>query len=84
MTAPWGEDDMITEPQEVSLGSVRSLDDRFMVLEHELAEIKETLEFIKATIVKADGTITTVAEQVMPTLNDVMKSPLLKMLGMKK
>jgi hypothetical protein len=57
---------------------------RLAEIENDLKEIKETLEFVKATIVKADTTITNVADQVMPTVNDLMKSPLLKMLGMKK
>lgn len=57
---------------------------QFKEIDEELASIKETLTFIKETIVKADTTIGTVAEQVMPVLNDVLKSPLIKMLGMKK
>lgn len=57
---------------------------RLKQIEIELMEIKSSLDFIRETIVKADTTITTVAEQVMPTVNDLMSSPLLKMLGMKK
>jgi hypothetical protein len=60
------------------------IDCRFQDLENQLKEIRETLDFIKATIVKADTTITSVAEQVMPTVTDLMNSPMLKMLGMKK
>ncbi len=54
---------------------------QFRAIEAELTEIKETLAFIKATIVKADTTIATVAEQVMPTINELKESPMLKMLG---
>jgi prefoldin subunit 5 len=53
-------------------------------LQAELDEIKATLNFIKDTIVKADTTITTVADQVMPTVNELMNSPMLKMLGVGK
>jgi len=57
---------------------------RITVIEENLIEMRETLDFIKATIVKADTTITTVAEQVMPTVNQLMASPVVKMLGMGK
>ncbi len=57
---------------------------RLNQIELELMEIKATLDFVKETIVKADTTITTVAAEVMPTVNDLMSSPILKMLGMKK
>lgn len=59
-------------------------DERIAAIESDLNDIKETLDFIKATIVKADTTITTVAEQVMPTVNELINSPMLKMLGMGK
>jgi septal ring factor EnvC (AmiA/AmiB activator) len=59
-------------------------DSRIAAIEKNLEEISETLDFIKATIVKADTTITTVAEQVMPTVNELMQSPMLKMLGVGK
>ncbi len=60
----------------------RRLDD----IAEELSDIKKTLEFVKETMVKADGTITKVAAEVMPTLNSLMESPMLKMLtgGKKK
>lgn len=55
-------------------------------IEGELAEIKESLAFIKDTMIRADTTIAKVAEQVMPTLDELMKSPMLRMLtgGKKK
>ena len=37
-----------------------------------------------ATLVNADGTITKVAAEVMPTINELMQSPMLKMLGVGK
>lgn len=58
-------------------------DKQFADIQLQLSEIRETLVFVKDTIVKADTTITSVAEQVMPTINDLMKSPMLKMLGVK-
>lgn len=57
---------------------------RIMALESDLSEIKETLTFIKDTIVNADTTITKVAAEVMPTINELMQSPMLKMLGVGK
>lgn len=59
-------------------------EERFDAIERELSEIKSTLDFIRNTIVKADTTITTVAEQVMPTVNSLLESPMVKMLGLKK
>jgi hypothetical protein len=59
-------------------------DERITAIETDLREIKETLEFVKETIVKADTTITKVAADVMPTINSLMESPMLKMLGGKK
>lgn len=56
------------------------LHNRIMALEEDLQEIKGTLEFIKDTMLRADSTIAKVAEQVMPTLNEVMQSPMLRML----
>lgn len=52
-------------------------------LQQDLDEIRGLLHFIKDTIVKADTTITTVATQVMPTVDALMKSPIVKMLGVK-
>lgn len=60
------------------------IDAQLFEIGQQLAEIRAELNFIRDTIVKADTTISTVASQVMPTVNDLMKSPLLKMLGMKK
>jgi uncharacterized coiled-coil protein SlyX len=59
-------------------------DEQFAKLEAEIAECKVTLEFIKDTIVKADTTITRVAAEVMPTINELTNSPMLKMLGVGK
>jgi hypothetical protein len=53
-------------------------------MELELKDIKQTLDFIKETIVKADTTITKVAGEVMPTINELVQSPMLKMLGVGK
>lgn len=60
------------------------IETRLILIEQDLADMRVTLDFIRETIVKADTTITTVAAEIMPTVNDIMKSPLVKMLGMKK
>ncbi len=61
-----------------------TVDEQLESLTQEIAEIKETLDFIRETIVKADTTISTVAEQVMPTVNSLLESPMVRMLGLKK
>lgn len=62
------------------------VDARIRSIEYQLEEIGKTLEFIKNTIVRADSTIDKVAAEVMPTLNQVLESPMLRMLtgGKKK
>ena len=60
------------------------VDIQIQKIQEDIDEIKETLAFIKDTIVNADTTITKVAGEVMPTINDLMQSPMLKMLGVKK
>lgn len=49
-----------------------------LLAEH--ARMREDLEFIRATLVKADATISKVSAEVMPTLDSLLKSPMLKML----
>lgn len=66
------------------MNQIVEMHDDIVRLENEHKELKETLEFIKETMLRADTTIATVAEQVMPTINGLMESPMLKMLGMKK
>lgn len=56
------------------------MEDAIDDIQDQLAEIKKTLDFVRDTMVRADSTIAKVAEQVMPTLNDLMESPMLKML----
>ena len=58
-------------------------EERIELLENELKEIKAHLEFISTTLVNADSTITKVASEVMPTVTQLMASPMLKMLGVK-
>lgn len=58
--------------------------DRITALEEQYKEIQETLNFIRVTIVNADTTITRVSAEVMPTINSLMESPMLKMLGGKR
>lgn len=61
-----------------------TVDERLDAVSAELAEIRKTLDFIEQTIVKADTTITKVAAEVMPTINQLMESPMIKMLAGKK
>jgi hypothetical protein len=60
------------------------MEKRFNDIALELQEIKETLTFIKTTMVNADTTISKVAAEVMPTINGLMESPMIKMLGGRK
>ena len=55
-------------------------------MEMQLAEIQKDLTNVKEVLVKADETITKVAAEVMPTINGLLESPMLKMLtgGKKK
>jgi hypothetical protein len=57
---------------------------RIDALEENLTEIRDSLAFIKSTLVKSDETITKVAAEVMPTINELIQSPMLKMLGVGK
>jgi len=57
--------------------------ERLTKIEQDLAEIRETLTLVKDTMLKADAAIATIAAQVMPTIDQLTKSPLIKMLGMK-
>ena len=63
-------------------------DDQFTAqlaaLEAELKDIKVTLAFIEEQIVKSSNVIDKVSAEVMPTINSLMESPMLKMLGMRK
>lgn len=61
-----------------------AMDMRISRMEEDLREIKEMLTAVQAVLVKADETISKVAGEVMPTIEELMKSPILKMLGMKK
>lgn len=59
-------------------------DERIDRLEKQFDEIHDMLSFISETMVKADTTITKIAAEVMPTINGLMESPMLKMLGGKR
>jgi Ni,Fe-hydrogenase I large subunit len=49
-----------------------------------LAVMAEDMAFIKEQIVKSAETIDKVGKEVMPTIDELMKSPMLKMLGVGK
>lgn len=58
----------------------KTIEDQIADLTFQVAEMQETLNFVKEHIVKAAGTIEKVGEEVMPTLDSLMKSPMLKMI----
>jgi hypothetical protein len=61
------------------------MDLRMQAIETDLHEIKETLELIKATMLRADTTIASIAGEVKPTLDALTKNPAVRMfLGVKK
>ena len=68
----------------ISHGVDETLDSRITSIENDLAEIKSTLESSKTVLVKADDTITKVAGEVMPAIQGVIDSPMLKMFVGKK
>ena len=49
-------------------------------MQADLDEIKVTLAAIKETLVNTQGIVQKVAAEVMPTIDSLMKSPMLKML----
>lgn len=53
-------------------------------LEGQLSEIQSDLTFIKEHIVKSAEVIEKVGAEVMPTLNNIMESPMIKALVGKK
>jgi len=61
-------------------------EDRIAGLEAQLAEMQKTLEDIQQVLVNADATITKISDEVKPTLDQVLASPMLRMLtgGKKK
>jgi hypothetical protein len=56
---------------------------RLIQVEDDLRMIKATLEFIEQHIVKSAETIDKVSKEVMPTIEALMETPLIKLLGMK-
>lgn len=65
-------DEMASEEQ------MSHIHDQLQAISHEIA-------FIKECMIKADTTIASIAEQVMPTINELTQSPMLSMfLGKKK
>lgn len=57
-----------------------SAEERLARIEEDLGEIRETLVYVKEHIVKSAEVIEKVGKEVMPTLDNLMKSPMLKML----
>jgi chemotaxis regulatin CheY-phosphate phosphatase CheZ len=73
-----GELETVREMREKA--EAKSIDDQIADLAFQIAEMKETLDFVKEHIVKSAATIEKVGAEVMPTLDSLMKSPMLKML----
>lgn len=57
---------------------------KFLEHPHELLTLEQKVNFIMTMMIKTDNAVTQIADQVKPALDDLMKSPILKMLGMKK
>ncbi len=79
---------MIETPAEemasLSATEASGLEDRVIQLTDRVMTLENTTQEILGLIRKADETISKIAVQVMPTIEDLMKSPLLKMLWVKK
>ncbi len=54
------------------------------IIEEKLAHLEKPLDIVAGKIEQCEKVINEIAAQVMPTLNELLKSPLLKMLGVKK
>lgn len=52
-------------------------------IEQQLTEMRQDLAIVFETINKAETVIARVGDEVMPTLDKIIKSPMLKMLGVK-
>lgn len=65
--------------------SDEDMEARIETIERNLTEIRMQLDKIEHYLVRADKTIATIAEQVMPTITELTNSPMLKMfMGKKK
>lgn len=53
-------------------------------IELRIVRMEKRIEEIHAMMVKTDDAVAQIVEQVKPTLDELSKSPILKMLGMKK
>lgn len=73
-----------TNPNAFEDERLAAIDMRIAGIETQLKDIGNTLEFVKSTMVSADTTISKVAAEVMPTINELVQSPMLKMLGVGK
>lgn len=56
------------------------VDVQITAMQADLDEIKETLAAIKEAMVNTETVVRKVAAEVMPTIESLMKSPMLKML----
>jgi hypothetical protein len=60
--------------------SNEEMEDMMVSMTKQLIGMRADLDFIRETLVKADTTISKVSAEVMPTLDSLLKSPMLKML----
>lgn len=60
------------------------VDDQLTAIQQDLDEIKQTLADIKETMVNTQGIVQKVGDEVMPTVNALVESPMLKMFLPKK
>lgn len=56
------------------------IDVQIQMIQEDLTEMKQTLAFIKENIVRGADVIEKVGKEVMPTVDALTKSPMLKML----
>ena len=80
------QDNELTQCVNVSLPECKNEEHphQVLTLEEQVKEIKKTVDQILAFMVKADNTMTVIATEIMPAVDEIMKSPMLKMLGVGK
>lgn len=63
---------------------IATLQGELAQVKESLADIKESLIFVSGMMAKADEVISSVTKEVMPTIEALTNSPMLKMLGIGK
>jgi hypothetical protein len=75
--------DELAYPEKTSVGRPYDRFDemasRITVMEENLIEMRETLDLVRDTMLKADTTIAAIAAEVKPTLDALTTNPMVKM-----